>query len=336
MISLRPIKDNETIAIAIPTKNRHTYLSVLLTSIINQTYKHWMIVINDQSDIPIEENDTLKDLFALLENNGNPLKVIHSKNGWERHQRSMEAVPGSIEFIVRIDDDMMPTSVFLENILKPFHFFSDRPLAAVGGCFPEPFMKPIDLDVNLTDPSWIPKFDQPTWKLQGHHYENARQIVEVETLAGCAICYRRSVVQEVGGWAVEGYSHQAHREESDLCARLFARGYDLMMTTEAIAWHLYAPGGGSREVKKTRNGNFLVSDKRPIEADERLFWDRIAQIKAESTTRARKELRRYNVGDLESKRFKDLPLVSAKGILLRSVEKKLLRPLKRLLRYFSK
>jgi GT2 family glycosyltransferase len=336
MIELRPLKDNETIAIAIATKNRPTYLAVLLTSIIQQTYTNWMMVINDQSDVPVEENDTLKDLFALIENTGHPLKTVYSKNGWERHQKSMEAVPESIEFILRIDDDMLPNLSFLESILKPFRFFPNKSLAAVGGCFPEPFMKPIDLDVNLIDPSWVPKFDEPTWKLQGHHYFDARQMIEVETLNGCAICYRRSTVEDVGGWAVEGYSHQAHREESDLCARLFARGYDLMMTTEAIAWHLYAPGGGSREVKKTKHGNFLVSDKRPIEADERLFWERIGQIKANTTILARKELRRYDVGDLESKIYKDLPLVSTKGILLRSFEKTLLSPLRRLWWYFSK
>ena len=335
MIKLKPIKENERIAIAIPTKNRHNYLAVLLTSLIQQTYTNWMIVINDQSDLPIEEADTLKDLFTLIRNKGNELKIIYTKSGWDRHQRAMEAVPESIEHILRIDDDVMPTSTFLENILKPFHFFPHKPLAAVGGCYPEPHKKPIDLDVNLTDPSWIPKFDEPTWKLQGHHYYYARQIIEVESLYGCAICYRRSSVQDVGGWAVKGYSDQAQREESDLCARLVAEGYKLMMTTEALAWHLYAPSGGSREIKKTKQGNFLVSDKRPIEADDRLFQERVEQI-IKTKNPVVKEPRRYEIGDLEKNLYKSTPMVTLKGKILKFIERKFLRPLRRLFWYFMK
>jgi GT2 family glycosyltransferase len=335
MLKLKPIRNDEKIAIAVPTKNRHTYLAVLLTSLIQQTYTNWMVVINDQSEIPVEENHTLKDLFALVKNIGNEVRVIHSDSGWDRHQRAMEEVPEPIEFILRIDDDVMPSPAFLQNMIKPFYFFPDKPLAAVGGCYPEPHMKPINLDVRLTDPSWIPKFDQPTWKLQGHYYYYVRQIIEVESLNGCAICYRRAAVQDVGGWAVKGYSDQAHREESDLCARLVAEGYTLMMTTEALAWHLYAPSGGSREVRKTKEGNFLVSNKRPIESDEALFQQRMRQILSAKVPIDR-ELRRYEISDLEKSVYKSFPLVTLKGQILDLIERKFLRFFRRLFLYFSK
>ena len=43
-----------------------------------------------------------------------------------------------------------------------------------------------------------------TWILQGCHYDNDPEVIEVGSLLGGAICYRRSAVEEAGGWAVEG------------------------------------------------------------------------------------------------------------------------------------
>ena len=331
MIELKPIKQNEKIAVAIPTKNRHGYLVALLTSIIHQTYANWILVINDSSQPPVEENDTLKDLFTLIKNKGHEIKIIHSESGWDRHQRAMEAIPESIEFIIRIDDDLVMAPTFLEEILKPFYFFSNRFLAAVGGCYPEPYMRRMYLDTRLTEPLWTAKVDEPTWRLQGHYY-NERQVVEVESLLGHAICYRRSAVKDVGGWAVKGYSQQAYREESDLCARLVIEGYELMVTTDALAWHLISPSGGSRLIKKTPKGNVLVSDIPSTKADDRLFQERISRL-INKKGFTHKKLRRYEIRNLERNIFKSHPLVTIKGRILVAIVKTFLRPIRDILRY---
>ena len=36
------------------TKNRPGYLAALLATLVNQTYQHWMLVLNDQSDSPVD------------------------------------------------------------------------------------------------------------------------------------------------------------------------------------------------------------------------------------------------------------------------------------------
>ena len=329
MIELRPIRDNERVAIAIPTRDRHSYLSVLLASLAIQTYTNWMMVINDDSENPVEDHDTIRDLFALMRKNGNEVTVIHGRSGSARHQKAMDAVPASIDVIVRIDDDLMATPTFLQDILQPFHFFRDDSPAAVGGCYPEPHMHPISLEISVTDRAWIPRFDEPTWRLQGHYYEE-RQIVAVESLLGHAICYRRSAVRDVGGWAVEGYSPHAHREESDLCARLACAGYPLLVTTQALAWHLYAPGGGSRRVNKTPEGNFLVSDKRPLEDDDRIFQERLRQFAA-VYGRPRRPLGRFRIADLEQHRHRRRPLITLKNRSLGAIERRFLRRARKLL-----
>jgi len=99
MLRLRRIKKDEKIAVAIPTKNRPSYLAVLLNSLLNQTYTNFMIVINDQSNSPVERDDALTDLLAVAKNIGHEIKIIRTKGGWKRHQQAMEAVPEPIEFI---------------------------------------------------------------------------------------------------------------------------------------------------------------------------------------------------------------------------------------------
>jgi GT2 family glycosyltransferase len=335
MIELRPIKTDEKIAVAIPTKNRPSYLAVLLASLLNQTYANFIIVINDQSDSPAERDDTLTDLFTLAKNTGHEIKIIRTEGGWKRHQQAMEAVPESIEFILRIDDDMLPDAGFLENILKPFRFFTDRPLAAVGGCNPEPKMKPVNLEVNLADSSWTPTLEEPTWRLQGHHYYNDPEVLEVESLNGGAICYRRGAVEDAGGWAVEGYSDHAFREENDLCARLLEKDYALMVTTEALAWHLLAPGGGAREFIKTPKGNFLISDNSGMESDDKLFNERMKAILAKRGPAAG-EPRRYKISDLEKNVYKGSPLRTLKGRTLKVIETSVFRKFRGLYWYFRK
>jgi len=335
MIKLRPIKPDEKIAVAIPTKNRPSYLAILLTSLLNQTYTNFTIVINDQGELPVERDDAVSGLLTVAEDKGHEIIVIHTEGGWKRHQQAMEAVPEPIEFILRIDDDMLPDKCLIENMLKPFLYFADRRLAAVGGCFPSPGSKRVNLDMKLTERSCYSPLDDLVWKLQGYHYYNDPEVIEVESLAGGVICYRRGAVAEAEGWAVEGYSDIAYREESDLCARLAHKNYSLMVTTEALAWHLCAPGGGARKYVKTPYGTFMVAGKGDIESDGRLFEERMKDITAGSGA-AEIETKRYKIRDLEKNVYRGSPLRTLKGRTLKVIESKVLRKFRGLYWYFKK
>ncbi len=322
---------DEKIAVAIPTRNRPGYLASLLASLSQQTYRHWSLVVNDQSDPPARESDAVRDLLQLIRQE-HEVTEIFSETGWDRHQRCMQAVPDGVEWIVRVDDDVLLSPTFLEKLMRPWRLLPGKDLAAVGGCYPEPQRRPVDLDVQLTDASRVPRFDRPTWKLQGFQYDTEPEILEVESLFGPAICYRREAIERIGGWAVEGFSDQAHREESDACARLFLAGYEILVTTEAIAWHLYAPGGGARTVRKTDHGSFLASDPAPIEADEVLFQSRLAKLEAE-TPSVRRDLRRYRIADLERQRRRPRPLSTLWGRMLAGLERRVLRRVRKAVRY---
>jgi len=320
---LRPLRSDEKIAIAVPTRDRPSYLAVLIACVLSQTHTNWMLLINDQSETPVERDHALSDLLKLARSGGHDVTIIRTEKGSERHQSAMEAVPEGIELILRVDDDMFPEPSFLENVLKPFRFFPGEPLAAVGGLHPEPGKGPLDLDFALGDPEWIPRFDRPDWRLQGHFYYNPPEILEAESLGGGAILYRRSAVEDAGGWAVPGYSDLAFREESDLCARLHAKGYGMMITTEAIVWHLLAPGGGARKVLKTGKGNVIVTGRDDMASDERVFAGTLRGISASSGPSPH-GLKRYKVSELESGIYKPAalnPSGSALGIARRVMRK---------------
>ena len=307
---LSPLPRDPHIAVAIPTKNRPSYLVALLASLAHQTFENWLLVINDQSDVPVEEHAAVCDVLTLIKSLGHPVRTIRSDTGWDRHQRAMEAVPSDVELIVRIDDDVMLTPRFLADIQKPFRLFADRPVAAVGGCTPEAHLKALDLDLQLTEPNWAPTIDHPSWRLQGNHY-TTHEVLEVESLLGHAICYRRSAVEAVGGWGVRGYSNQAHREETDTCMRLRAARYELLVTTEALAWHLYAPSGGSRTVEKTAAGVVLTSGHAEVRLDDALFRKRLAALKqAGLSDQIRK---RYRLSALAAGQRRGRPMICVGG-----------------------
>jgi GT2 family glycosyltransferase len=293
-LHLKPLAADERIAVAIPTKNRPSYLAALLASLAYQTFEDWLLVINDSSDPPVTEHAVIRDLLTLIESRGHQVQMIRTATGWDRHQQAMDAVPPDVELVLRVDDDVMLTPRFLEDVQKPFRLFADRPVAAVGGSVPEPHLKALDLDLQLTEKNWAPTVDEPTWRLQGNHYAT-REVLEVESLLGHAICYRRSAVAAVGGWAVTGYSQHAFREETDACMRLRAAGYELLFTTEAVAWHLYAPTGGSRRVEKTAAGVVLTSDVAELRVDEAIFRNRLAALKHDGLTD--RALKRYRLAD---------------------------------------
>ncbi len=310
----RPIRPDEPIAVTICTKNRPAYLAALLATLVNQSYPHWMLVLNDQSESPVTAQDSIKDVLQLLRTRGHQVLDFRSSEPRTRYQQALEAVPSGIEFVTRVDDDVLLTPRFLEQILQPYALLPQLRLAAVGPCLPEPHMRPLPLESRLADPAWRPRIDRPTWRLQGHAYD-ASEILEVESLWGSAMCYRRSAAMEVGGWTVVGQSEQIFREDSDMSARLLAAGYRLVVSTAALGWHLAAPSGGSREYRKSPSGNVLVTDPRAWQEDDRLFQERVAALLASgSPPRA---TQRYRIADLEAGRIAARPLVSRRGQVLR-------------------
>ena len=93
--------------------------------------------------------------------------------------------------------------------------------------------------------------------------------------------------------------------------RLRAAGYDLLVTTEAVAWHLYAPAGGSRTIEKSDAGVLLTSDRTELALDEALFRHRLAALKRDGLSDG--PLQRYRLDELVAGRRRALAMVGMIG-----------------------
>lgn len=320
---MRPLLAQERVAVTIATKNRPAYLAALLGSLVTQTYAHWDLFINDQSDVSVAETAAVRDLLTVLQNQGHVVKTFASRNATARYQELLDATPPEIEIIHRIDDDVLLAPTYLEGVMRPFYFFPGKPLAAVGGCIGGTTTQTLSLSSALEQPRWYPRIDKPSWRLQGHFYHE-RECIEMESLWGCAMCYRRSAVTDVGGWHVQGQSQQIFREDSDMSARLLTAGYELMVTTDARAWHLVAPEGGSRRVTKTAQGNVFDSHRDEYDADETLFRERLALMMQNYQPQPRA---RYRIADLENNVLRALPLQNRRARIKHNLISALPRPL---------
>jgi GT2 family glycosyltransferase len=327
--NLRLPAQQERVAVTIATKNRPAYLAALLASLIQQTYPHWLLVLNDQSDTPVTETAAVRDLLDVMRAQGHPVLLFASATPTDRYQRLLDAAPPEIEFIHRIDDDVLLTPNYLETLLRVFAYFPFKPLAAVGGCLAGAHAQPLSLSRALAQPNWYPRLDKPTWRLQGHFYRE-RECIEMQSLWGCAMCYRRSAAQAVGGWVVAGQSPQIFREDSDMSARWLVAGYELMMTTAARAWHLVAPDGGARRVTKTAQGNLFNSHRAEYQADENLFRARLAQLVPPNFQPP--PPKRYRIADLENDVWKPFPLQNRRARAQSALLAHMPRPLQQRLR----
>jgi hypothetical protein len=114
--------------------------------------------------------------------------------------------------------------------------------------------------------------------------------------------------------------------------RLRAAHYELLVTTEALAWHLYAPGGGSRTIEKTDAGVRITSDDAELKIDEAVFRKRLAALKKQGLSD--RVLKRYRLSDLDAGERRPRRMIGAAGQVKR-VTRKGRRVLARLLDAFG-
>ena len=95
--------------------------------------------------------------------------------------------------------------------------------------------------------------------------------------------------------------------------RLRAAGYELLVTTEALAWHLLALDGGSRSVEKTARGVFVTSDRAELRMDEVVFRMRLEKLKRQGLSD--RVLKRYRIEDLTAGRTRGFAMIGWAGRL---------------------
>jgi ADP-heptose:LPS heptosyltransferase len=237
------------VEIVVPTKDRYPNLSLLLWSLVEQTYTDWDLTVIDDSEKreDIREIGYITPILRRMEKEGRQWKVLYGdrKGPHWSHQKGLESARHSL--IWRIDDDEIADSNCLQELVDTINF--DKKIGAVG---------PIVLDPSV-DPNleYLPLGYQSFKRYQGkvdeyganfgeHQWRRHPddELQDVQHLYS-SFLYKKSDADKIGGYDLE-YDLPGHREETDFTLRLWKTGISLVVNPKALVWHLRSQTGGIR------------------------------------------------------------------------------------------
>ena len=269
---------NKRVCVGIPTKDRGIELSLLLQSLLFQTYQDFDVLINDDcSSDMLQTNTTIQSLFRLLRDSGHEVDVFKGERRGPHIGGQKILERSKNELILRLDDDVSLRPTFIEELVN---MFTSEEVGAAGPIYLNPH-EPIS--TQIIDPSIskeeLERQGKVFWDDNGHLFLTGWLNVQlhptddpmsVEHL-NSGFMYRKSAGLKIGGYCLD-LSPVGHREESDFSYRLFREGYKLFINPKSIAFHFHPMLGGIRET----NGIMLA--KSNWDHDEKIFLERMEKI----------------------------------------------------------
>lgn len=213
---------------SISTRGRYqTTLPLTLQAVLNQSKLPNKVIIFDDNDIPedMSRNLVYQYMTQIFYIKGVEFEwVIAEKKG--QHYNHQVANLMGYDWVWRVDDDCVPESNVLENLLS----YVDTDVGAVGGAI-------------LTPPF---TGNQATGKIEDVYTEPNIQWAPIDAVKlvdhlHCSFIYRSGV-----HYYNTGLSRVAHREETLFTYGIRQRGYRVLVIPNATSWHLKNPQGGIR------------------------------------------------------------------------------------------
>jgi GT2 family glycosyltransferase len=197
------------VTVYIPAYNVAKFLALAIESLLAQTYAaDELIVIDDGSQDATVEIARRYPLVKL---------VRHDTNRGLGGARNTAVRTARNEFVASLDADCVAEPEWLAALVAAM---ADPKVAGVGGKLTE------GVQVNLAD----------RWRRAHMPQEWGDSVVRnPKFLFGCNSLFRKSLVLEAGGYDER---MRTNGEDTDLSARLRARGWDLLYTPVARATHL--------------------------------------------------------------------------------------------------
>lgn len=257
---------NQRVSIHIATKDRHSEIACLLTSLRNQTYQDWDLVLVDESEAPLMTHVPTTHLLNRIRQERH--KVNYMKNNMLKgvcHARNICIDNDHFEnpLTMRVDDDVVLDSDYIEKLVDVIN-------------------QGYDLASGVTPLMVQPEFVRDPARLNGVvnvlEWDDEGEITKYGD--DCGMCYDESAY--VKRELANGFSHEpvtavpfpAHhfrscalykseihdkdiryecnlspvgfREESFFSLRIRYKGYKIGVDLTAKAWHFQTPSGGCR------------------------------------------------------------------------------------------
>jgi len=219
---LRITSEHLKLSIVIVTYNRHKDLVECLDSIYEMNNPPFeTIVVDSCSD---DDTQKVKDLYPVR------FKTIDERSMVRARNIGITLAKGDI--VAFLDDDVLVHSDWSRYLLETY---TTNQIGAVGGrVIPDGSSTSHFQKVRVTD---VGKVSQ-TGLVIGNYDTPLESSVEVDSLIGCNMSFKKDVIEKVGSFD-ENYTGNCFRDDTDYCLRVKHEGYKLLYQPKALVWHKF-------------------------------------------------------------------------------------------------
>jgi GT2 family glycosyltransferase len=164
-----------------------------------------------------------------------PIRYVSISERNRERARNVGISQASGDVVIFLDDDVVVHRDWLNRITEPY---GDRKVGGVGG--------------RVVPYGRLESFHVKTrWNKVGRVFESGLVIgnfdvplsaaIEVDSLIGCNMSFRKDVLLKVGGFD-GNYLGTGYRDDTDICMRVRRLGYQLMYQPKALVWHKFRGG----------------------------------------------------------------------------------------------
>jgi len=216
-----------SLSVIVPTYNRHNDLEECLRSLFEMKQPPDEVIVVDScsTDGTYELVKQFQAKYLCIRERS----MVKARNVGLRHATG--------DVVAYIDDDVIVSESWSIHILDSYE---DEKVGGVGGrvlpystcreaCIPV-HVQEIDerlIGKVLNDGIVLGNFDVPT-----------STPIEVDTLIGCNMSFRRKLLIRIGGFD-EKFQGNCYRDDTDACLRLKRLGYKLVYNPKALVWHKF-------------------------------------------------------------------------------------------------
>jgi glycosyltransferase involved in cell wall biosynthesis len=237
---------DKRISIHVCTRDRPQELSLLLLSLLNQSYTAWDIVLIDEGQQPVLKNHVVACLFNQVQKDGHhvntflnpqPMGVCHARN------LALEKDYFNNKFVCRVDDDVILCNEYLSVLMRTIEQGYDIASGVTPTMFTadykrsDTFVKDIANKKEFDKEGNIIKYGDDCGVLYDFDF-----IKPAHEFRSCALFNKKCLHLRYP----TNLSPVGFREECFMSFQALAEGLTIGVNTSAVAWHLVSPQGGCR------------------------------------------------------------------------------------------
>lgn len=216
---------------SIATRGRYfSTLPLVLFAVINQEKLPDKIVIFDDNDEPMDmrKEYIYQHIFEIMNIKGIEWEWLFAGKKGQHHIHQAANEMG-YKWVWRVDDDAIPEPDVLYSLYKCAE--ANHDVGAVGGAILTPPL------LNTSKSTGLIKDIDSEPNIQWNFIDGIREVEHLH----CSFLYRAGIIDYN-----LGLSRVAHREESLFTYQMHLKGLNVLVTSNAVTWHLKNPVGGIR------------------------------------------------------------------------------------------